>query len=601
MPNRTCAPPVTEAQRANAARYDAGFASAVARVQSEGRYRVFADLERRAGAFPAVGFHVGSNAALAAEVGSAALPAPAPATVEVTGWCSNDYLGMGQHPRVLAAMGSALYAVGAGAGGTRNISGTSHWHVRLEEELADLHGRERALVFSSCYVANEAVLSTLPRLFPGLVVLSDENNHASMIEGIRHSRAEKRIYRHNDMVHLEEQLKVRLGPPPPPPRTLLTAPHLPAPPPPPSPRAQALPANTPKLIAFESVNSMEGSVADLHAICDLADRYGAMTFCDEVHAVGMYGDGGGGISERDGASARLTFITGTLGKAFGVMGGYVAGSAAMVDAIRCTAAGFIFTTALPPAVAAGAVAAIAHLKGSQVERALAHARSAQLKRALLDEGLPLLPSVSHIVPLLVGEAVACKRVCDALLVRHRIYVQPINYPTVPRGTERLRITASPSHSSRDIGRLVGALRAVWRELGLPLRPREAAQRAGALVGALPWAALMEPGRVPAYAVGGPALPARLTDLMYEADAAAPPAAEGVLDAVAGVLAAEHLKQVSEARAAMAPLAARAEQVQATVTAAAAAAAAAAAEQQQQHSHLQAKAEALPQKLESASS
>lgn len=393
--------------------YNAVFEKAIDRLHAEGRYRVFIDILRNKGNYPSARCFAGHNG-----------------PKDITVWCSNDYLCMGQHPDVISAMENALHDVGAGSGGTRNIGGNTHYHVELEQELADLHGKDGALLFTSGYVSNDATLSTLAKVLPGCIIYSDELNHASMIAGIRNAGCEKRVWRHNDLAHLEELLAAD------------------------DPEA-------PKLIAFESVYSMDGDVAPIGAVCDLADKYNALTYCDEVHAVGMYGARGGGISERDAVADRVTIIEGTLGKAFGVMGGYIAADQNVIDVIRSYAPGFIFTTSLSPVLVAGVLAAVRHLKASSVERDAQQANAAMLKNLFADAGLPVMLSNTHIVPLMVGDPVKAKKISDILLAEYGVYVQPINYPTVPRGTERLRFTPGPQHNEGMMRNLTAALLEIW--------------------------------------------------------------------------------------------------------------------------------------------
>ena len=400
--------------------YNAIFEKAIDRLHSEGRYRVFIDILRNKGNYPNARCFAGHNG-----------------PKDITVWCSNDYLCMGQHPDVISAMENALHDVGAGSGGTRNIGGNTHYHVELEHELADLHGKDGALLFTSGYVSNDATLSTLAKVLPGCIIYSDELNHASMIAGIRNAGCEKRVWRHNDLAHLEELLA-------------------------------ADDPDVPKLVAFESVYSMDGDVAPIGAVCDLADKYNALTYCDEVHAVGMYGARGGGISERDSVADRVTIIEGTLGKAFGVMGGYIAADQNIIDVIRSYAPGFIFTTSLSPVLVAGVLAAVRHLKSSSEERDAQQANAAMLKKLFFDAGLPVMMSNTHIVPLMVGDPVKAKKISDILLAEYGVYVQPINYPTVPRGTERLRFTPGPQHNEEMMRDLTSALLEIWGRMEIPV-------------------------------------------------------------------------------------------------------------------------------------
>lgn len=398
--------------------YDAVFEKAIDRLHAEGRYRVFIDILRNKGNYPNARCFAGHNG-----------------PKDITVWCSNDYLCMGQHPKVITAMEDALHDVGAGSGGTRNIGGNTHYHVELEHELADLHGKDGALLFTSGYVSNDATLSTLAKVLPGCIIYSDELNHASMIAGIRNAGCEKRVWRHNDLAHLEELLAAD------------------------DPEA-------PKLIAFESVYSMDGDITPIAGVCDLADKYNALTYCDEVHAVGMYGARGGGISERDEVADRVTIIEGTLGKAFGVMGGYIAADQKIIDVIRSYAPGFIFTTSLSPVLVAGVLASVRHLKASSEERTAQHANAAMLKSLFAEAGLPVMVSNTHIVPLMVGDPVKAKKISDILLAEYGVYVQPINYPTVPRGTERLRFTPGPQHTEAMMRDLTRALIEIWGRMDI---------------------------------------------------------------------------------------------------------------------------------------
>jgi 5-aminolevulinate synthase len=501
------ATPLTGSTPVAMARATAALAEHMAKLRSEGRYRVFFDIERSAGSFPAALNHtppaVVAKTSSLAPTGVDTASEPLPVTV----WCNNDYLGMGQHPVVTEAMHETIRRSGAGAGGTRNISGTTPHHTLLERSLADAHNKEAALVFSSGYVANDTSIATLGKLIPNLHIYSDALNHASLIEGVRHSGAKKFVFRHNDYVHLDQLMRA----------------HDPA---------------APKLIVFESVYSMDGDIAPIEQICDVAQQHGALTFIDEVHAVGLYGDKGGGVAQQRGLEHRIDIISGTLAKAYGVYGGYLAGSAALVDTIRSFAPGFIFTSSIPPAVAAAAAASVNYLKSSSAERYGQQARAAALKRKLCAANLPVIVSESHIVPLMVGDAALCKAATDMLMAEHRIYAQPINYPTVPRGTERLRLTPSPLHDDAMTDRLVAALLDVWRRLGIPhahplaVRPADPAE-VPTIDPQVYLRPAVPPHVDPLYDIAtGAYLDAPLPTVAAAAPAAAPAAAEVSLDAAA---------------------------------------------------------------------